>query len=95
MEKYRPSSGTEAMDFMDIFCCRCYLDPGDGLGCDIANRAMCCASSDDSEYPIEWTYDEKGRPICTSFKEYCDMVIKKIEQERSQSYRGLPPPEKR
>ena len=75
-ELYRPSNGTEGMDFMDRFCHRCELDrkfreTQDGkYGCEIVARAL-AFGIDDPDYPQEWRIP-KGSvfdPFCTAFEE--------------------------
>ena len=61
---YRPSNGTEAMMFDDVFCSRCihdkaYRDGGmeDGeLGCKILADTL-CYDVEDPEYPKQWVWD--------------------------------------
>jgi len=70
--KYRPSCGTEGLDFMAKFCDRCEYDKDfyETLmaedGCPIIAKAM-THNVNDPKYPKEWTY-KKGSPICTKFK---------------------------
>jgi hypothetical protein len=69
---YRPSNGTEGMDFMELWCEQCekfqseneFLEDRD---CDILARSFWC-DEDDKDYPPEFTYDE-GQPCCMAFKE--------------------------
>ena len=69
-EKYRPSNGTEGVGFMEIFCMECERDrlfwAEEGDGCAIAARSM-AFDVEDEMYPVEWTYDAEGRPVCTAF----------------------------
>lgn len=72
MKKYRPSNGTEGMAFTDTYCMQCINcnpDPDGKKQCDILFRSMAYDVSKD-EYPLEWTYDKEGRPICTSWKKW-------------------------
>ena len=69
---YRPSNGSEGMDFMSYFCERCVRDQayqrsdGEQEGCPIAAAAFAYEVSD-PEYPREWIADEQG-PRCTAFE---------------------------
>lgn len=65
MKKYRPSNGTEGIDFMGRFCDRCKKD----INCDCPIIAATMAFRiADPEYPEEWQYVEQGRPVCTAFE---------------------------
>lgn len=65
---YRPSNGTEGMDFMCHYCENCinqHPDPNNKKQCDIAARAWWYSISEE-KYPKEWQYkDDQG--ICTAF----------------------------
>lgn len=63
---YRPSNGTEGMDFMEQFCVRCKKDEDER--CPILGRTM-AYQVDEPEYPVEWIRDDDGRnPRCTAFE---------------------------
>lgn len=62
--KYRPSSGTEGMWFMDNWCANCAAKNI----CRIIARTM-AYDKDDPKYPKQWIYDNEGDPVCTSFAE--------------------------
>jgi hypothetical protein len=69
---YRPSNGTEGLDFQDRVCAHCarYGDCGWGtLDCrkGLIDRSM-LFDVDDPEYPKEWVYTESGAPTCTAWK---------------------------
>ncbi len=68
---YRPSSGTEGIDFMDQWCDRCWRDAafqsGEGDSCPIAAASMVYDISD-ADYPREWIIGDDGRPCCTAFE---------------------------
>jgi hypothetical protein len=67
-EKYRPSNGSEGMDFMSRFCDVCKKDnPDKMILCPII-AATFAFNVDDPMYPKEWIYDE-GKPICTAFED--------------------------
>jgi len=87
-KKYRPSNGTEGMDFMDKFCDRCWKEESyrrtqKGTGCKILCKTM-VYDINDPEYPEEWTYDEDGNPTCTEF-ESVEEVMKRIKEKREQT----------
>ena len=69
---YRPSNGSEGMDFMDAFCCRCAKSDHDGAGCDISDRTM-WLNVTDPDYPTEWIEDVARYPFtnprCTAFEQ--------------------------
>lgn len=68
--KYRPSNGSEGMDFTARFCDRCRRDQafqdGTGDSCPIVAATVIC-DVDDPDYPKEWIEDEQG-PRCTAFE---------------------------
>ncbi len=70
--KYRPSCGSEGVDFQLKYCDRCKDDEGYRLGvsggCHILADTL-ALGKDDPKYPKEWTYNEDGQPTCTAFKE--------------------------
>lgn len=59
---YRPSNGTEAVEFEALWCLKCTR----GEECDILLAAW-AYSLDESGYPSEWVHDKKGVPKCTAF----------------------------
>lgn len=61
---YRPSNSTEGELFMSKFCYRCCHDWNE---CEILTNSL-CYNIDEPEYPVEWIYDENGKPTCTKFK---------------------------
>jgi hypothetical protein len=60
---YRPSSGSEGMDFREEFCFRCKHDIHED--CDILGDTLVYPLSD-RRYPKEWVQDERGAR-CTAF----------------------------
>jgi len=58
---YRPSNGSEGMDFQARFCDKCSKDDMEngGIECDILGRVL-SFQKDDPEYPKEWVIDEFG-----------------------------------
>lgn len=67
-EPYYPSNGTEGYSFIDYYCMNCLHcdpDPEGEKQCMILCRTL-VHSPKDPEYPKEWTYNEKGEPICTN-----------------------------
>lgn len=75
---FRPSSGTEGMDWMEDFCFQCihdnpYLDNNEKhwMGkrrCDLMTASMLFCPTE-PEYPKEWIYKD-GKPICTKFQKW-------------------------
>jgi hypothetical protein len=75
---YRPSNGTEGMEFDARFCDRCKRDAkyrrtqnGED-GCPIVAAAH-CYELDDPKYPKEWVQNKYGDPYgrtarCTAFR---------------------------
>lgn len=69
-EHYRPSCGTEGLDFQEAFCERCTKnrrEAKDG-GCRIL-LATFIHDVEDADYPPEWRYTDDGKPTCTAFKD--------------------------
>ena len=75
---YRPSNGSEGMDFEARFCDRCkrdakYRRTQDGAdGCTIL-AAVFMVEIDDPKYPKEWVQNKYGDPYgrtarCTAFR---------------------------
>ena len=60
---------------MELYCEQCihekflHTAQEPDLKCDILSRTMLYDTKDE-EYPGEWTYNEQGEPICTSFKKH-------------------------
>lgn len=65
MKKYRPSNGSEGMNFMRYFCDRCKYNINQD--CEILANSI-CYDINDPEYPKEWIYDENNDSICIKFK---------------------------
>jgi hypothetical protein len=64
---YRPANGTEGDIFMSKFCYKCVHDDYENENyCDILSGTL-FFEPEDVEYPQEWIYDKKGRPVCTAF----------------------------
>lgn len=69
---YRPSNGTEGLDFREEFCFRCERDrafretDGEEAGCRILGDTL-IYMADDPRYPKEWVQDEQGAR-CTAFE---------------------------
>lgn len=80
MSKYRPANGTEGEWFKEKFCYRCrYLVFVEDIGSedcslDILGDAETFDINEEN-YPDEWTYNEKGKPICTKFEDTDNMTI--------------------
>ena len=72
-EPYRPSNGSEGMEFEHRFCNRCERerlwreDDFENDACGIHTWAT-AVSVDHPRYPTEWVQDERG-PRCTAFVE--------------------------
>lgn len=55
---------------MERFCYACRKwpeDPDAKNQCEIVLRAMTYKTSD-KEYPMQWHYNQEGKPVCSSFK---------------------------
>lgn len=67
-ELYRPSNGSEGMDFMARFCDRCTKDRDYDNPCEILGRTLGLMTQDPN-YPREWIQDDDGaNPRCTAFE---------------------------
>lgn len=66
---YRPANGSEGEIFLETFCYQCkHFEEGESNdGCGIWAASM-LHQIEDPEYPVEWTYDEKDKPVCTDFE---------------------------
>lgn len=75
MKPYRPSTGTEGMDFCEQFCKNCihgkYEHTGDidDKPCEILSRSF-LYEVNEAGYPKEWIEDEHGNGKCTAFKKW-------------------------
>lgn len=71
---YRPSNGSEGIDFHNAWCAHCardaamreddHADPANGCWIIAATFAYQIGHP---KYPREWIYGEDGRPRCTAF----------------------------
>lgn len=71
MELYRPSNSSEGDWFMSKFCDKCAKFPVStdaACQCQIFIKTLALHTSDKG-YPKQWQYDDKGCPVCTSFKD--------------------------
>lgn len=67
-DKYQPSSGTEGEIFMEQWCYKCTKGADEASsGCTILLATM-SFDKDHELYPPQWTYDNKGNPVCTAFQ---------------------------
>ena len=76
---YRPSSGSEGIDFQSAWCGECKHDKlwnGEAVDpdrvsqddmCQIIGRSM-AHSIDEPGYPQEWVRAQDGRPMCLAFE---------------------------
>lgn len=65
---YRPSNGSEGMDFQEQYCFRCAKDNyPDGPMCPIVADSY-VYKIDDPEYPKAWIIGDDGFPTCTEFE---------------------------
>jgi hypothetical protein len=63
---YRPSNGSEGIDFQSLWCDQCTRD---NVGqCKILTASI-GHGINDPKYPVEWTYDADGQPYCTAFNQ--------------------------
>jgi hypothetical protein len=70
-EPYRPSTGTEGMDFECKFCNNCMHqnpDPNSKRHCDILMRAF-WYNIGEEKYPREWQY-KNDQGTCTAFTKW-------------------------
>lgn len=58
---YRPSNGSEGMDFEEAYCLKCDY----GQNCPIHDLTM-IFNEDEDDYPNQWRYVDK-RPTCIAF----------------------------
>ncbi len=70
--KYRPSSGSEGLDFEAQFCWVCqreatFRETQDGTDACPIVRAAFMFEVTDKEYPTQWIEDESG-PRCIEFE---------------------------
>lgn len=65
---YKPSNGTEQMQFQSAYCDNCHNDKDveQGRGCDLLAAALYYDVKDDN-YPREWIKNELGEAKCTKF----------------------------
>lgn len=64
---YRPSNGTEGMQFMSEFCDHCIHENHEkGKFCKIVGMTMALDPFEEG-YPTEWKYDALGHPTCTAY----------------------------
>jgi len=69
METYRPTSGTEGMDFIGKWCGRCARDANDD--CPILAASFMRAVD-------EWHY-ERGEPVCAEFEAADPLDLPRLE----------------
>ena len=76
---YRPSSGTEGMDFEAAFCDRCKFAPNYDtmVDCDILSRTF-WNNVGDPDYPWQWVSEGLFFPQCAAF----------VPKDNSRSGRG-------
>lgn len=68
---YRPSNGTEGVAFQETFCDNCRYESEENP-CAILTSTL-IHDIYDSDYPKQWTYDEKGHPTCTAFAAHYEL----------------------
>ncbi len=74
-KKYCPSNGSEGDWFIGTYCMNCIHEKyshtlnDDDKKCDLLSNSMLYNVTDE-EFPSEWTYDENGKPICTSYSKF-------------------------
>lgn len=74
--KFVPANGCDYADFYNQFCSQCkYEDYDAERWCKIHSAAMNSDYGDDTNHPIEWTFDKNDRPVCTAFQQ--NEVVKK------------------
>ena len=66
-EKYSPSNGTEGDIFIAQWCNSCaFYKNEDDEYCETLGLTF-ALDVDDSDYPVEWTYDKNNQPCCTKY----------------------------
>jgi hypothetical protein len=74
-KKYRPSNGTEGDQFINRFCDHCayekfiHTSNSNDLKCEILSKSL-LYNINEAEYPEEWQYNSRNKPICTQYKKY-------------------------
>lgn len=85
MRKYRPSNGTEGIEFMNRWCFRCAHGVPDADGwplCEVLAASFCFPLGDEG-YPHELIYSDIG-PRCTAFVEREATVTIEYAAERAE-----------
>lgn len=72
MKLYKPANGTEGEWFFNKFCYRCknYVEDEESGSLDCKLNLIIAAeinNTTDDDYPDEWRYNEKDKPVCTEF----------------------------
>ncbi len=73
-DKYKPDTNDEGHVFLQNWCFQCVHDElfratdDPKTSCNVLYRAW-CHSIDCPDYPIEWTFRDDGKPVCTAFEE--------------------------
>ncbi len=78
---YRPSNGSEGMDFMARWCDKCVRDQP-SKPCRILGRTM-AFDLKDKQYPHEWIEDDNG-PRCTAFSDHVKPPLSIIKDKRQE-----------
>lgn len=68
-KKYRPPNGIEGECFQSEWCYNCWYNHLNS--CQVLMMTT-VYDIDDPEYPVEWIYNEQGKPVCTKFLTYAE-----------------------
>ena len=90
-EKWRPSNGSEGMEFIGSWCGTCQLDkvqngevPADKAGkddlCQIIGDTF-IYDVEDHQYPKAWCINDDGQPCCTSYTPFGAPLVDTISGE--------------
>lgn len=85
-EKYRPSNGTEGLEFQDRWCEQCQKDEAGHRedfkhGCPILAAALAFNKLQPG-YPPQWVHDDEGQPCCRAFEHVKDLEVLALQQRQ-------------
>ena len=85
---FRPSNGTGGDIFRSYWCDQCEKDRYESKPCRIFTKTL-IYSTDDKQYPKEWTYDDNGDPQCAAFVARNSAIRKRSSRIRDKRQEGL------